>query len=50
MNVPGWVHVLPHVNATLNGASCVMLVAGLTLLVRFYQVRGLPALFWGNIC
>ena len=34
MSVPGWVHVLPHVNATLNGASCVMLVAGLMLIRR----------------
>lgn len=32
MNVPGWVHVLPHINATLNGASCVLLVLGFVLI------------------
>jgi protein SCO1/2 len=34
LNVPGWVHVLPHVNASLNGLSCLMLVAGLVLIRR----------------
>jgi protein SCO1/2 len=30
--VPGWVHVLPHVNATLNAAAGVLLVVGLVLI------------------
>jgi protein SCO1/2/putative membrane protein len=34
LNVPGWVHVLPHVNASLNAAACVLLVAGLVLIRR----------------
>jgi protein SCO1 len=34
LNVPGWVHLLPHVNASLNGASCVLLLTGLWLIRR----------------
>jgi uncharacterized membrane protein YozB (DUF420 family) len=34
LNVPGWVHALPHVNASLNGLSCLMLVTGLVLIRR----------------
>ena len=34
MNVPAWVRVLPHINAGLNAASCVLLVTGLMLIRR----------------
>jgi protein SCO1 len=34
LNVPAWVHVLPHVNATLNASACVLLVAGIVLIRR----------------
>jgi len=32
LNVPDWVHLLPHVNATLNGSACVLLVLGMWLI------------------
>jgi uncharacterized membrane protein YozB (DUF420 family) len=32
LNVPAWVHLLPHVNATLNGSACVLLLAGIVLI------------------
>jgi protein SCO1/2/putative membrane protein len=34
LNVPGWVHVLPHVNASLNAAAGVLLVLGLMLILK----------------
>ena len=34
MNVPSWVHLLPHVNATLNGSACVLLLVGMWLIRR----------------
>ena len=34
MNVPDWVHLLPHVNATLNGSACVLLLVGMWLIHR----------------
>jgi protein SCO1 len=32
LNVPGWVSVLPHVNAALNAAALVLLLLGLWLI------------------
>lgn len=32
MNVPGWVSILPHVNAGLNAAALVLLLGGLWLI------------------
>jgi uncharacterized membrane protein YozB (DUF420 family) len=38
LNVPGWVNVLPEINASLNAASLVLLLGGFAL-IRNGQVR-----------